>query len=555
MASRLPIDIFLVFRDYLFDMSNSKSDPWGREEPMEKYLRTELRWSWRNFLSASNTSTWRLIRKMTMIWDLNQDFSRKYLVNSDFRKIVDVRMMYPDQQLQLTFFNFESKALIRNQVLIPFYKTSTLKSLEYLHSLRITGCDRLTHLEDCKSLRVLTISSCKSLDSVGELPNLTELYLSWIPKKLFPCLPLENLLVLKVRFLSTDSDEGLKFIKNNQSRLQNLRVLALSSTSFAEVSLTEITLSSLETADFRNFKLVDLSGFPKLQSLSVQNVRQMKGKEIIYPQLVTYNRLDSDWFLESNLNCLQKLKSLQYYSYELSEKFMNDVNCLPSLKELLLISNSFFAERFVITNKKIRMLEVSMPVKSLEIGFEKEIDTPSLSLLICGSDKFEDVSSLNYFQRISQLQLRNSRSLKNIDCLNNVSYLSITGCPNIESFSCFRTLEKLRFLEISNNHHLCNDDIVSLENLYSLKLSVCYGLTKISGLRKARFVSFLQLNEVTEMEFTGTDYVSVSLIECKRLSRVTVIGRINTLNVSECAGIKQKELPNCDCLLSDNYYL
>jgi hypothetical protein len=555
MASRLPIDLFLVFRDYLFEMSNFKSDPWGREEPMEKYLRIELRWSWRNFLSASNTSTWRLIRKTTMIWDLNQDFSRKYLVDSDFRKFVDARMTYPDQQLQLTFFNFESRAIIRKQTLIPCYKTSTLKSLEHLHSLRITGCDKLTHIQDCKSLRALTISSCKSLVSVDELPNLTELYLSWISNKLFPCFPLENLLVLKIRFLSVDSDEGLKFIKNNQSRLQNLRVLALSSTSFTEVSLTEITLSSLETADFRNFKLVDLTGFPKLQSLSVQNVRQMQGKEMIYPQLRTYSRLDSDWFLESNMNCFQKLKSLQYYPYEISEKFMKDVSCLPSLKELLLISNSFFAERFVITNKKIRMLEVSMPVKSLEFGFYKKPDSPSLYLLICGSDQFEDVSSFSHFQHISQLELRNSRALKNIDGLNNISYLSITACPNIESFSCFRNLENLRYLEISNNNHLCNDDIMRLENLYCLRLSLCQGITKISGLRKTRFVSFLQLNEVTEMEFAGTDYVFVSLVECRRLSRVTVTGRINTLNVSECVGIKQEELRNCDCMLSDNYYL
>jgi hypothetical protein len=552
MVNRLPVDIFFILRDYLFNPSDNFSEKWGLREAFDKYSRSEARWSWRNFLSVSHNPTWRLIRKITMVWNLSKDSSRKYLVNDEFRNFVNSQMTQPDHQLFLSFFSIESKSRIRNGVCIPSYYSSALSNLEYLHSLRITNCDLVTHLSGCSKLKLLTLACCRNLISVDELPHLRELNFVWMPNGVLTCFPLENLLVLKIRFLSREQEEGLELLRKNQNQLQNLRELCLLA-GFLSFSLTDITLHSLEILELgENCDIVDLTGFPKLRSFSVDNVRHLRGKEIIFPQLTVYYCLTPDPFLELNIKYMQNLRTLRCNAENLSQAFLNDANSLPLLKELILVSNCFLPS-YNITNNKLQLLDIKMGVKSLVVPLDGK-DPPSLFRLVCDSGHLEDISSLSNFQHISQVRLSNSIYLQNIDCLRKVSYLSIISCPNIKSFSCVKNFEQLRYLEITRNSYFSNDDIKGVRKLSYLRLAHCPRITKISGLTTVRFVSFDRLNYVKEITFEGTDYVTVSLTHCPLLSMVEVTGWIATLNVSECPEIIPNKLQNYEFLLNEPHF-
>jgi hypothetical protein len=561
MIDRLPADLLVVMRDCLFDVTDLDKDIsiWVVEKSLDKYLRFENRWSWRNFLSTGNTSNWKAVRKATMVWDLNSDYSRKYLVNTDFQTHIQKQMMYPDQQLQLKLSQIEWKVFSKRGVPVALYTSSEITNLNLLHTLTIADCANVTSLGDFKTLRTLRISnSCDKLISVGEMPHLRELVLYSVPVKAISLFPLDTLLKLNISFLrlNSEADNGMQYLANSQEMLISLQELRLNRKSTNSFATAELSLPSLVALDLCGFHSIDLMNFPRLKSFVVRDAvtANIKGKEIVYPQLESLSCSLSDDFIETNIQQFKNLKKFHYLCSSEAlvslHKLMEGINGLPSLTDLTLRNEAFPPyETNIQLNGKLRSLHLQFPMKSIELLNDDKNKRPRSLLLLSLDARFQSFHELSKWQNISALNLHFAFAIHTItDFLGTARYLSLSDCLNVQSFSC---LQNLHYLEIIENNHISDEDVGGFGNIYCLSLSLCHRITRISGLTNNKFVSFCDLSAVKEMEFEGRDYVHVSLIECRQLSVVNITGWIESLEIWSCPNVEKEELQNYETIISE----
>jgi hypothetical protein len=564
--TRLPVEVFIIIRDALVDISDFNHDKWTPSSDLEEYLRKECGWSWRNFLVASGSVFWKNIRRTAMIWDLNRDFSRKYLVNNEFKNYLQSLMYRPDQQLQLRLHQIESKEITRKDVLFPLYPSSEISGIGFLHTLVLSQCPELVSLGDFESLKILKISDCHQIRSVGRMPNLAELSLEVESTHLLSLCPLESLVKLKIKFLYPPdaSDRNFAhFLEQDVKRLTHLEVLRLLPREGYAIPVDLFTIPTLKELDIYVYgNSLDLRGFPQLKSLSVCvsqfQTFSIQGKEQIYPSLECLHYIGpEDNLLEENISEFHNLKSFHYsISDRLRERVVQHVCNLPRLRDIAFTTNFEMETSFSLFScpTKLNSVELSMPTSFIHFldsvpGFETKDNHLCRLSLNCFVN---DISSFgSHFQNISQVNLVNCCKVVNIDCLKNVSYLSLIGCGKITSFACFRESNHLHYLEIIHNNHLTDEDIAGLRNLYFLKVFICSRITKIEGLKKARFVSLRRLSKVQEMIFTGVDYVQISLSECSQLTRVEVTGMVDRMFVCDCP-VRQETLQNYNSLTYDD---
>jgi hypothetical protein len=564
--TRLPVEVFIIVRDALVDISDFNHDKWTPSSDLDDYLRKECGWSWRNFLVASGSLLWKNIRRTAMIWNLNRDYSRKYLVNNEFKNYLHSLMYQPDQQLQLRLHQIESKDIIRKDTIVPLYTASEISGIGFLHTLVLSQCPELVSLGDFQSLKILKISDCHQLRSVGRMPNLAELNLEVESTHLLPLFPLESLVKLKIKFLyplDAADRSFAHFLEQDVKRLAHLQVLRLLPREGYAIPVDLFTIPTLKELDIYVYgNSMDLRGFPQLKSLSICvsqfQTFSIQGKEQIYPNLDSLHYIGpEDGFMEENISEFQKLRSFHYcISERLRERVVRYVCNLPRLQDISFSTNFDLENSFALFScpMKLNSLELSMPTRFIHFldsvpGFEtkdKHLFRLSLNCFV------DDISSfVSHFQNISQVHLLNCSVLKNIDCLKNVAYLSLIDCSKITSFACFRESTHLRYLEIIHNYHLTDEDIAGFGNIYFLKVFLCKRITKIQGLKKARFVSLRRLINVKEMIFSGVDYVQISLSECSQLTRVEVTGMVDRMVVSDCP-VPQETLQNYNSLTYDD---
>jgi hypothetical protein len=561
MIDRLPADLLVVIRDCLFDILDLDKDIsiWVVEKSLEKYLRFESRWSWRNFVSTGNTSNWKAVRKATMVWDLNYDYSRKYLVDTDFQNYIQKQMLYPEQQLQLKLSQIERKIFSKRGVPVALYTSSEITDLNLLHTLTIADCANVTSLGDFKTLRTLRISnSCENLISVGEMPHLRELVLYSVPVKAVSLFPLDNLLKLNISFLRfiDEAAKGIQYMANSQEKLLSLQELRLNRKSTNFFATEVLSLPSLVALDLCGFHSIDLMNFPRLKSFAVRDTVavNIKGKEIIYPKLESLSCSLPDEFIETNIKQFKNLKKLHYLCSSAAlvalHKLMDDINSLPSLTDLTLLNEAFPPyETNIQLNGKLRYLHLQFPMKSIELLNEDKSVRPRPLLQLSMDARFQSFHELSKWQNISALNLHFAFAIHTItDFLGTARYLSLSDCLNVQSFSCFRNLY---YLEIIENNHLNDEDVAGFGNIYCLSLSLCHSITRISGLTNNKFVSFCNLSAVKEMEFQGRELLHVRLIECRQLSVVNITGWIENLEIWSCPDVEKEELQNYETIISE----
>jgi hypothetical protein len=159
----LPSELLLYIRDNIFELSEFNKETWDLDSSLNDYMRSEWRWSWRNFLSASNSVLWQQTRKASMVWDLNHYATRKYLAEESFRDYINSRMTDPSIQLQLNCYQIESYEIIRNSIPAPLHLSTSIGGFDFLHSLVLTYCPNIICLDSFKSLRTLVISIVRIL--------------------------------------------------------------------------------------------------------------------------------------------------------------------------------------------------------------------------------------------------------------------------------------------------------------------------------------------------------------------------------------------------------
>jgi hypothetical protein len=533
----LPSELLLLIRDNIFELSEFSKEMWDVDSSLNDFMRRECRWSWRNFLSATNSVLWQQMRKASMVWDLNHYATRKYLAEESFRDYINNRMIDPSMQLQLNCYQIESYEVIRNSIPAPLYLSSFIGGFDSLHSLILTYCPNIISLGNFKSLRTLVIKYCSNFAVVGETPNLSEVCLISLPLTAFPSLPLENL--RKLRLLLQFSSDW-EILCSVFPRLQNLREFGLFATC-SDVYLTLNSVPQLESLDVYNCHSVDLTGQTRLTSFKFRDIYSIIGKELIFPQLHSLDCFQPNPYIEKNIKKFTSLKKFRYMndSTSFSQEILASLAEIHSFTDLSLLSDSFLEKLDI--SPTVRSLEIVMTVETLQV----EDNNQFFQKVSLNSSFLRDISM---FQNVYELELCSNVNIKNIDCFQNIPYLTISSCPHIKSFACFRNSGKQRYLSISGNSHLNNEDIKGFGKIYYLRFDECGGITKISGLINTRYFLVCRLKALKGVILEGMDYVHVSMALCPKLSEMMVTGKINNLTVSSCPELKRNEIGNYERL-------
>jgi hypothetical protein len=159
----VPNDVLLIIRSYLFIFRVKERDV----EELETFLRQESERSWRNFLSASNSESWKVIRKETRIWSFNERNFRKYLSNDLFRQYVNERMVNSVQQLRCCLYTCgEETCLISfSSLVMEMSNIGCINILQY----------NFSDFPSSRILHTLSLGLCSALERIGEFPNLDTL--------------------------------------------------------------------------------------------------------------------------------------------------------------------------------------------------------------------------------------------------------------------------------------------------------------------------------------------------------------------------------------------
>jgi hypothetical protein len=144
-------DLLFIIRDYLIGFTFGEY-----EDDFHTFIRQESARSWRNFLSVSNGTAWRNIRKETMIWSLNPMVSRKYFLDTYFRIYIDDSMMYPARQLECRL----EEDVKFTPSLLDAIRMTELRSL-------FVGDFLLTEFPVMVNLKSLCLRNCLSMNNLG----------------------------------------------------------------------------------------------------------------------------------------------------------------------------------------------------------------------------------------------------------------------------------------------------------------------------------------------------------------------------------------------------
>lgn len=136
------------------------------------------------------------------------------------------------------------------------------------------------------------------------------------------------------------------------------------------------------------------------------------------------------------------------------------------------------------------------------------------------------VLSLEFLQTVKKIiftrnPLIHQSSLIFPPLITHCEYLDLSYCRNIQDFSYFPFLKKLKFLSLRHNLNLLSTEFLS--HIPSLSLLECYNLEDISSLGYS-IQTF------------------VSLLECEKINNFRSLQGIPNLQLSACYGLKDKDL-------------
>jgi hypothetical protein len=185
-VKNLPPELLLLTREFL----HSLATPWV--DDVQRFIRRESEWSWRNFLLMSNNEDWKRIRKHCMIWSLNRFASSKYMRDACYQCYLQSRMVDPTHQLYLCCYNLGEEIRGREGCASASYRCDPLLSFDRLHSLSLFSCHEITSIS-APTLKRLKLVCCRGITDVTSMGSLTVVSLIDCPNETLSLLPLEQL--------------------------------------------------------------------------------------------------------------------------------------------------------------------------------------------------------------------------------------------------------------------------------------------------------------------------------------------------------------------------
>jgi hypothetical protein len=285
--------------------------------------------------------------------------------------------------------------------------------------------------------------------------------------------------------------------------------------SFPIPSLINLTLSGFQT--------VGISSLTKLQSLDIGSTQTVLGKETIYPQLRCLSGR-GDTFLEAKdlIRCgrLQQLAFDQLSAKEI-RRLLPLCSNIPTLSLRSWHSNGTLSFH---VGEKMKSLPLLADVIEITGLGSKRQQLQRLNL-VCFDGK-----DISMFQNIKQLSLERCHEISDIRPIGNVPYLRILSCNNIKDYSC---LGSQHYLVIEGASSLTDEDVLQLENIKWLLISLCHGIENVSQSQVAltEVLSVRNCCSLKQVTLAGEKYLKVSVTECSNLRNISVTGIVYSLHV------------------------
>jgi hypothetical protein len=540
---RLPIEVLLVTRDFLFDPDVFLDS----NDEVGTFWQIESQWSWRNFLSVSRNDVWVEFRKHCMVWWLNRFASERFIKERSFQDDVLSRMIDPSLQLRISY---DGKGSDENEG-FNIQSSPTVETLSFhrLHALTLSSCRSVSIF--VPHLQVLKLYDCRDINFLGEMKQLTTVSLQDSGySSILPLLPLENLERLIFHgFIA-------KFL-DCLHRLSNLDDLEFYATGFErgeEACLPVLPLLRLKKLKVIDLNAINVSGLSSLVSLHVTNGCRpvvVIGKEDIFPKLSRFhgplNSVEDLKLFQRNLDSKVNFDQLRQHN---SKEFLQEQHNLQELTLQCSAAESGFVFGFSCKDN-INFLRIAA-----QNGDVHEKDLPKQFPRKCRSFSLlhhPSISILPTFENLKQIALFGCLQLRNVDSLAFIPCITMHGCPNIERFSCFGKSQ--RYLTLSGCTHLKDSDLEYFNNITWLSIAACKSLhcVREGSLLNNRYL-FLSFLSVKDIHLSGSSYVKVDIKSCSELSTLNITGKVQFLDLYYCDKLKPDSIPRENYYVMDDYW-
>lgn len=538
-------DLVLTLRNYFI----------AQDEDQERFIYDldrddydELRWSWNNFLSVSNSSDWKRIRKEGLLVTLDQNDSLMYLTNEEFRDKIRSMIQNTYHQLSLCVFLYAKNFIDFDLTLLCNLRRLKLKYLKGTPSLpRLVN---IYHLE---------LASCSDLIDISSLENVTSILCHCCYELLQIDLPTSckhfeyrgTYQPFQVNINNLKSFSGYRNLLDFRSGLQLERLsLDYRSERHSENNNQIIDYLSDIPSSIRFLKgiaqlkcsKINLNQFPELETLigcdpcygrctGLINFDEYflpkeqlptSTAEIPQEHQEVCNGLESTIVQhDPNKNVLHpKLKTLVAYNIKIPKYlFFNDA--FPQLRYLYLPGCTLEDNEIYLPNY-IRSFSLSDSNLKAIHGIDPNRRYWKVSLTRCNS---LDSSILYSLRNVSRLHLSLCDWLRDITPIKDIPYLQFHHCYNIEDFSC---LGSQRSLSISHHRGLNDSDLERFVNIPYLNIAYCPSITNISMFQSTRVLSFYSCDRLRHVRIVGNHHYVHLLNEY--LKAIKVEGKVHELH-------------------------
>jgi Leucine-rich repeat (LRR) protein len=393
---------------------------------------------------------------------------------------------------------------------------NNLKNLQFLTSLKLSGCNSLKDFGGLKYIKSLKELKLKNLNNLTSL-NLEDCH--------FKCISLKNLPLLTELNLSNTYLTNLEGVSN----LPLLKNLKVQSCMYLESTQGLNNLPALETFSCaRSFSLrtvEDLSSLPKLIKLDFTDCRNLENVDGINNLFFLSELKFSECGLES-FSGQRNLPSIKDISFAECRK-LKDISGISNLTS---ITNLDFTTCLALTSveaianlPELTILNLSFcrTLTSLK-GLSNLPKLAFLNLRTCV--RLSSIEGLDQFRSLTSLDLSGCQALNNYEnlaALASLTILYLEETNNLKEIDFLNNLTKLESFYFSGGK-VTKINLNKLFNLKNLRIENCHSLVEVqlANLNKVELIGLSDNHKLNNIVFENVllDNVRVfKLISCYKL--------------------------------------
>jgi hypothetical protein len=532
-------DLLLIIRDYVANYTFQRDGSSDSDSEMEYFGTLEDQRTWRNFLSIQNSVQWKDMRKQCMMYTLSRYWTRIYLEKTEFRINLLEKLTDPYHQLCLNLekfsnadFNPEYTRYLSN---IYSLKISRCKLLEiipviqHVYQVDLSDSYPLASIDQLSDVKKLNLCDCVSLTTLGfSLHNVEALNLLIFGSPIV--FPLSNQLT-ELTLSINSIDPGFDF-----NSLVNLVSFTLVIDDRDEtLQIPPLSLPELQRFNCQGFVLTDISGLPRLIHFQLWHSLVKKGKEIIYPNLISFVCTRQSYERE-DLQYFKNLRKLEVYFSSFIPN-TEELLQLPKLQEISFPQTRNLTE-ITVNGSRVKFMNFHFSRLETINGLlpQEHYQKINLANTLVGTSIFYS------FRNVTKLLLDGSVSVIDLYHFQEIPYLSLAGCSKLGGFQYLRG-KKQKYINLSKFDGLHNEDLHYLKDVFYLNISYCPWITDLSMIETTVYLTANSCKKVEEFIWNGTAALKVELYDCPLLQFTKIIGRIHILYLTMGKGIGKIENP------------